>query len=330
MASLKYDNNVAIATVSLGLHPSHSLTEKIAAASRNHFSGIEIVYSDLEAWCRTQFLPLLSGARAIKAYCNTQNIEILSLAPFKNFEAHTSPLSTRLAAAKHRLEIAQALGATYLQVPSQFDTENSVDDKGLAVRELQELADLAREFGVSIAYEAVAWCQFVATWQDALKIVEKVERMNFGLCWDAFHVLARIWGDCTVHSGKIEGGDEALKKSLDEFVTVLKGKDAERVFYVQLSDGEFYDPPLKLGNKFWVEGMDSRLVWSRNTRPFPLEGELGAYFPVGDVVRAVLGEAEFKGWVSFEIFDWRMREKSFLPDEAAERGWKSWGELNKH
>jgi len=331
MASLKYDNNVAIATVSLGMHPSHSLTEKIVAATRNHFSSIEIVYSDLEAWCQTQSLSLLSGARAIKAFCNTQNIEILSLAPFKNFEAHSSPLSSRLAAAKHWLEIAQELGATYLQVPSQFDTENSIDDEGLAVKELQELADLAGEFGVSIAYEAVAWGQFVATWQDALKIVEKVERMNFGLCWDAFHVLARIWGDCTVPSGKTQGGgDEALKKSLDEFVTVLRGKDAEKVFYVQLSDGEFYDPPLKLGHKFWVEGMDSRLVWSRNTRPFPLERELGGYFPVGDVIRAILGEGEFKGWVSFEIFDWRMREKGFLPDEAAERGWKSWVELNKH
>ena len=330
MASLKYDNNVAIATVSLGMHPSHSLTEKILTASRNHFSGIEIVYFDLEAWCKTQSLSVLSGARAIKAFCNTQNIEILSLAPFKNFEAHTSPLSTRLAAAKHWLEIAQALGATYLQVPSQFDTDNSIDDEGLAVKELQELADLAGAVGVSIAYEAVAWGRFVATWQDAWKIVEKVGLMNFGLCWDAFHVLARIWGDCTVPSGKIDGGDEALKKSLDEFVTVLKGKDAEKIFYVQFSDGEFYDPPLKLGHKFWVEGMDSRLVWSRNTRPFPLEAELGAYFPVVDVVRAVLGEGEFKGWVSFEIFDWRMREKGFLPDEAAERGWKSWVELNKH
>jgi sugar phosphate isomerase/epimerase len=330
MESLKYDNNVAIATVSLGMHPSHSLTEKIVAASRNHFSGIEVVYSDLEAWCRTQSLSLLSGARAIKAFCNTQNIEILSLAPFKNFEAHSTPISTRLAAVTHWLEIAQALGATYLQVPSQFDTENSIDDEGLAVKELQELADLANNFGVSIAYEAVAWGQFVATWQDSLEIVKKVERANFGLCWDAFHVLARIWGDCTVTSGKIEGGDEALKESLDEFVTVLKGKDAEKIFYVQLSDGEFYDPPLKLGHKFWVEGMDSRLAWSRNTRPFPLEEELGGYFPVGDVARAVLEEGEFKGWVSFEIFDWRMREERFRPDEAAERGWKSWVELNKH
>ncbi len=55
---------------------------------------------------------------------------------------------------------------------------------------------------MGIAYEALAWGQFVATWQDALKMVEKVERMNFGLCWDAFHVLARVWGDCTVPSGK--------------------------------------------------------------------------------------------------------------------------------
>jgi hypothetical protein len=54
MASLPYKNKLAIASVSLGMHATHSLPEKILAASRNHFSGIEIVYSDLEAWCIIQ------------------------------------------------------------------------------------------------------------------------------------------------------------------------------------------------------------------------------------------------------------------------------------
>jgi sugar phosphate isomerase/epimerase len=330
MASLNYNNNVAIATVSLGMHASHSLTEKIAVAALNRFSGIEIIYSDLEYWSTTQSLTVISGAQAIKAFVRNHNITILSLAPFKNFEAHTSPLSTRLAAAKHWLEIAQELDATYLQVPSQFDTANSIGDESLAITELQALADLAAEFGVSIAYEAVAWGQYVATWQDSFRIVKKVDRANFGMCWDAFHVLARLWGDCTVPSGKLEGGEEALKQSLGELTSVLKGKDVEKVFYVQLSDGEFYDPPLALDHKFWVEGMDSRLVWSRNTRPFPLEGELGGYFPLAEVAKAILAEGDFKGWVSFEVFDWRMREEKFLPEEAAERGWKSWIELNNH
>lgn len=101
------------------------------------------------------------------------------------------------------------------------------------------------------------------------------------------------------------------------------------MFYVQLSDGERYEPVLGRAHRFWVEGMDERLIWSRNTRPFPLEGELGAYFPMMEVVRSVLGRGEWGGWVSFEVFDWRMRDEIFLPEEAAERGWKSWVELNK-
>ncbi|KAE9365907.1 putative 4-hydroxyphenylpyruvate dioxygenase [Stipitochalara longipes BDJ] len=329
MASPPYENKLAIATVSLGMNASHTLTEKIAVAAHSHFSGIEIVYSDLEAWCATQSLPLLSGAERIKTHCESHNLTILSLAPFKNFEAHTSPLSIRLDAVKHWLQIAQALGATYLQVPSQFDTPNCIDDEALAVRELQALADLAADFGVSIAYEAVAWGAYVATWQDSLRIIKKVDRANFGMCWDAFHVLARIWGSCTSASRKLDGGDEALRKSLEELVSVLKGEDSEKVFYVQLSDGEFYNPPLEKGHKFWVEGMDERLVWSRNTRPFPLETELGGYFPIGEVVKAILAEGGFAGWVSFEVFDWRMRSEKFMPDEAAQRGWKSWIELGK-
>ena len=330
MAKLSYKNKLAIATVSLGMHTSHTLPEKLAAASRNHFSGIEIVYSDLEAWSASQSLTLLSGAKAIEALCKTHNLTILSLAPFKNFETHTSPLSTRLDTAKHWLEIAQALGAVYLQVPSQFDTPNCIDNEALAVRELQALADLAADFGVNIAYEAAAWGAYVETWQDSLHIIKRVDRANFGMCWDAFHVLARIWGSCTLPSGKLEGGDEALRESLEELVSVLKGEDRGKVFYMQLSDGEFYDPPLVEGHKFWTEGMDERLVWSRNTRPFPLEAELGGYFPVGNIIRAALGEGGFEGWISFEVFDWRMRDKIYLPAQAAQRGWQSWIELNRY
>jgi len=330
MANLTYKNKLAIASVSLGMLATHSLPDKILAASRNNFSGIEIVYSDLEAWCTIQSLPLIAGAHSIRGLCKTHNLTILSLAPFKNFEAHISPLSARLGTAKYWLEIAQALGATYLQVPSQFDTENCIDGEELAVRELQALADLASEFGVNIAYEAVAWGECIATWQDSLRVIKKVNRANFGMCWDAFHVLALIWGDCTVSSGKIEGGDAALKKSLGELVGVLKGEDAEKIFYVQLSDGEFYDPPLERGHRFWVEGVDSRLVWSRNTRPFPLESEIGGYLPIGEVFRAILAEGGFKGWVSLEVFDWRLREGQFMPEDAAQRGWKSWIELNKN
>ncbi|KAN0090451.1 putative 4-hydroxyphenylpyruvate dioxygenase [Hyaloscypha variabilis] len=328
MATLPYKNKLAIATISLGMHLSHTLPEKILSASRNHFTGIEIVYSDLSSFCTTQSLSLLQGAHSIKTLCASHNLTILSLAPFKNFEAHTSPLSTRLSAAKHWLQIAKALGAIYLQVPSQFDTPNCIDDEALAVKELQALADLAEEFGVCIAYEAVAWGAYVSTWQDSLRIIKKVDHANFGMCWDSFHVLARIWGSCTLPFGKIEGGDEALRRSSEELVDVLRGEDGEKIFYVQLSDGEFYDPPLGEGHKFWVQGMDERLIWSRNTRPFPLESEFGGYFPIGEVIKSILAEGRFQGWVCFEIFDWRMRDEKFLPEQAAERGWKSWVELN--
>lgn len=41
------DNRLAITTSSLGLHPSHSLPEKIEAAAPNGFSSLEIVYQEI-------------------------------------------------------------------------------------------------------------------------------------------------------------------------------------------------------------------------------------------------------------------------------------------
>lgn len=124
--------------------PSHSANipltpslKKIHTASQNDFSGIEIVYSDLSSYSTSQSLPLLTAAKHINQLCASQKLTILSLAPFQNFEAHTSPLSTRLESAKHWLKISQALGAIYLQIPSQFDTENCIDDEISLLRNLK-------------------------------------------------------------------------------------------------------------------------------------------------------------------------------------------------
>lgn len=138
-----------------------------------------------------------------------------------------------------------------------------------------------------------------------------MNRAAFGLCWGAFHIVAKVWGDCTAVSGKLEGGDIALKASMEEFVEFLRGDEVGKVFYVQFSDGGFFEPPLGKGHRFWVEGMDERLIWSRNARPFPMEGELRGYFPILEIVRDVLGEGKgaFKGWVSFEVFDWSLEDE---------------------
>lgn len=213
-------NPLAITTSSLGLHPSHALPEKIQAAASGSFSAIEIVYQDLEDYALSQEPPLnlLDAARAIYNLCLSVNLTVLSLNPFKNYEGHNSPLEERLDRARNWIDIAVCLKAQYLQVPSQFDTQNSSGDWTRMVTDLQALSDLAALYSVDIAYEAVAWGTYIDTWEDSLRMVQDVNRENFGLCLDSFHIAARMWGDNTVEGGMREDADLALGKSLDRFV----------------------------------------------------------------------------------------------------------------
>ena len=324
-------NPLAIATVSLGQHPSHTLSSKIAAAAQHGFSALEIVYNDLKTHAASSVprVTIQVAAEEISALCASHNLAVLSLNPFKNFEGHSSALSERLESARHWIEIARILKAQYLQVPSQFDAENSMGDENFIIAELQQLADLAAANapGLKIAYEAVAWGSYVNTWQDSLRIVEVVNKDNFCVCLDAFHVIARLWGDITTESGQRETGEnvnDLLQQSLDEFITKFP---LDKISYMQLSDGEKYSPPLSPEHRFYDASFPSALTWSRNTRPFPLEKEYGAYLPVTRVARAWLVEKGWKGYVSFETFDWRMREESNGPECNAKRAAESWRRL---
>lgn len=317
-----FSNPLAISTTCLGLHPSHSLPEKIQAAAANSFSAIEIVYQELEDYALSQTPPIsvLDAAEAISGLCLAANVCVLSLNPFKNFEGHASPLEERLERARSWLEIAKCLKAKYLQVPSQFDTEDRSGDWARMVLDLQALSELAASFSVDIAYEAVAWGADIDTWEGSLQMVQDVNRENLGLCLDSFHIAARVWGDNTVESGMKEDADLSLRKSLDRFVETCP---LDKIFYVQFSDGEKFVPPLGPGHRFYQEDFSSSLTWSRNMRPFPLEEDLGAYFPVVEIAYAWLARKGWKGVISIEIFDWRMREESRRPNENAGRAFQS-------
>lgn len=322
------DNPLAITTSSLGLHPSHSLPEKVQAAASNGFSSIEIVYQEVVDYGLSQRpeLDVSNAARSIAQLCRSVNVSVLALNPFKNFEGHHSPLSTRLESGRYWIEIAVLLGAEHLQVPSQFDTANSSDDWQQMVRDLQQLSDLAASRSLRVAYEAVAWGSYINTWEDSLRMVQDVDRVNFGLCLDSFHVAARLWGDNTVASGMKENAWPALKASLARFTDSCP---LDKVFYVQLSDGERFAPPLSHQHRFFQADFPPALTWSRHMRVFPLEAELGAYLPVAEIARTWLVEMGWKGVVSMEIFDWRMREESRRPMDNARRGQQSWQKLIK-
>ncbi|KAL4995622.1 xylose isomerase-like protein [Aspergillus recurvatus] len=320
MASLP--NNIAIGTSCLGLNHTHRLDDKIRAAAEQGFQGLEIVYTDLDRYSKAHNLPILTGAKQIRQLADDLGVALISLAPFENFEGTRTPLKERLAVAAHWLDLARVLGASYLQIPSQYGAD-SVGDEAVIISEMQQLADLASSSShvVSIAYEPLSWGVWYSTWDDALRLTQLVDRDNFGLCLDTFHEITKLWASPFSESGVYPDGPEKLAASLRRFVERIP---INKLFYVQLSDAERFNPPFSRSHPWCIEGEPAEFTWSKHARPFPLEGEFGGYTPVVDVMRAWVVDSGFKGWVSMEIFDRRMRNGAYEIETAARRAWSSW------
>ena len=310
----------AVATVSLGKHPSHTLERKFAAAAENGFQGVELVHADLLTHAEANNITSIQAAEEVRALSKKHDIKILSLNPFKNFEGNVRvPLQERLDTAKEWFDLAVAAGTNIVQMPSQF-LDDAITDHDIIIPELRTLADLAAESSLTIAYEAVAFAKSNYLWQQGLEIVEAVDRPNFGLCLDSFHIHARIWGDAEAKDGKLPFADKNLDESLDEFLRVFP---RDRVLYVQLSDGSRFDPPLSKCSPLYngLEVRDSRLAWSRSSRPFPLESP--GYFPVAELAKTWLVDYGWDGWVSMEGFLLETELEENGPETMAERARRS-------
>ncbi|KAJ5905486.1 3-dehydroshikimate dehydratase [Penicillium subrubescens] len=320
-------NKLAIGSLSLGQHPSHALDLKIRVAAQAGFAGIEIVFSDLERFSHSNNLSLFKGASRIKAICDENHLSILSLAPFENYEGDPSPLADRLQKATQWIEVARVLHAPFLQVPAQYGAD-AIGDEDVIISELRQLCDLAssKPTLVSVAYEPMSWSTYHSTWESSLKLVESVARENFGLCLDTFHSITKLWADPSAPSGKYPDADDILRESLRRFV---RDCPLEKIFFVQLSDGEKFDPPFSKEHPWHLEGEAPQFTWSKHARPFPYEAEFGAYMPVTEVARAWIVETGYTGWVSMEIFDRRMRDKGRQVEHAAMRGMESWRKLKQ-
>jgi 4-hydroxyphenylpyruvate dioxygenase len=213
----------SIATVSL----SGSLTEKLSAASRAGFDGVEIFENDLLA------SPL--APEEIRARCADLGLSIDLYQPMRDVEAVPGDEFVRgLRRARHKFELMRRLGADTVLVCSSV-SPLAIDDDALAAEQLSEVADLAREFGVRVAYEALAWGRHVSTYDHAWRIVETAGHPALGTCLDSFHILSR-------------GSDP---KGIEDI-------PGEKIFFLQLADA-----PLL--------AMDV-LQWSRHYRCFPGQG----------------------------------------------------------
>ncbi|MEU8689763.1 TIM barrel protein [Streptomyces sp. NPDC048665] len=213
----------SIATVSL----SGSLTEKLTAAARAGFDGVEIFENDLLA------SPL--PAEEIRARCADLGLRIDLYQPMRDIEAVPEEVfDANLRRARHKFELMRRLGADTVLVCSSVSPD-AVDDDALAAGQLARLAGLAQEFGIRVAYEALAWGRHVNTYDHAWRIVEAAGHPALGTCLDSFHILSR-------------GSDPRG----------IAGIPGDRIFFLQLADAP-------------LPAMDV-LQWSRHHRCFPGQG----------------------------------------------------------
>ncbi|WP_290701067.1 sugar phosphate isomerase/epimerase and 4-hydroxyphenylpyruvate domain-containing protein [Amphritea sp.] len=169
----------SIATVSI----SGTLPEKLHAAAAAGFQGIEIFENDL--------IQFEGSATDIRDMAKDLNLEIVALQPFRDFEAMPEPFrSQNFYRARKKFELMHQLGTKKLLICSSV-SPHLINDPNRASADLYELADIAKQEGFNIGYEALAWGRYTADYGDAWNIVKHADHPNLGIVLDSFHMFAR-------------------------------------------------------------------------------------------------------------------------------------------
>ncbi|MER5171047.1 MULTISPECIES: bifunctional sugar phosphate isomerase/epimerase/4-hydroxyphenylpyruvate dioxygenase family protein [Thioclava] len=215
----------SIATVSI----SGSLTEKLSAIAEAGYSGIEIFEQD--------FLAFDGGPKEVGRMIRDKGLEITLFQPFRDFECLPEPeRSKAFDRAKRKFELMRELGTDLVLFCSSCHPR-SLGGIDRAADDFAELGVIAKDMGVRVGYEALAWGRHVNDHRDAWEIVRRANHDNIGLILDSFHTLGR-------------GIDPESIRSIP----------GDKIFFVQLADAPKIDMDL--------------LYWSRHFRNMPGEGDL--------------------------------------------------------
>ncbi|MEE9097635.1 bifunctional sugar phosphate isomerase/epimerase/4-hydroxyphenylpyruvate dioxygenase family protein [Pseudarthrobacter phenanthrenivorans] len=226
-----------IATVCL----SGTLKEKMQACAIAGFDGIEIFEQDLVT------SPL--SPEQVRTMAADLGLGLDLYQPFRDFDGVTPELlKANLRRAEAKFKLMSRLGMDTILVCSNVATA-TIDDEAVRAEQLAQLANLAGDHGIKVAYEALAWGKYVNDYEHAYRLVEMVDHPNLGTCLDSFHILSRDWE--TSH---------------------IESFNPDKIFFVQVADA----PKLSM----------DVLSWSRHYRVFPGEGQFGLAKFMGHVVRA--------------------------------------------
>jgi 4-hydroxyphenylpyruvate dioxygenase len=213
----------SIATVSI----SGALVDKLHACADAGFDGVEMFEPDLIACDHSP--------EELRALAERLGLSLDLYQPLRDIEGvDEATFADNLRRAAATFTTAQRLGIDTVLVCSNVATA-TVDSDEVSASQLRRLGELAADYGVKVAFEALAWGRYVDDYRRSWAIVERANNPNVGLCLDSFHVLSR-------------GHDPAAIEDIP----------AEKIFYLQLADA----PALSM----------DVLSWSRHHRLFPGEG----------------------------------------------------------
>lgn len=327
----------AVSSLSLGSCVHHSLYNKLEAARNAGFTAVDLYGDDWVQFKReyataTPSLPpsafdgdptSIEAAKQVRLICDHFGLKLLCLQPFRDFEGRldATEAEARMQDARGTLSVLPYLGTDMLLIPSStLPAHKITKDRHRIADDLGRLADYANSFSppLRVCYEALSWGTHVSTWRDAWQVVRLANRTNLGLCVDSFNTAARQWADPFQPNGKLnEAVDDALRRDLLELVKIVP---AHSIFYFQVADGKFMQPPLLPP----TDPDEPRLrPWSRGNRLFPLEMELGAYLPVKPFTEAVLATG-FDGPWCIEVFNNSLQDPHpTVPNSHARRAMAS-------
>ncbi|KDQ59243.1 hypothetical protein JAAARDRAFT_206176 [Jaapia argillacea MUCL 33604] len=334
-------NTATYATVSAGLHPSHTLPSKLKAIAEAGFRQVELGFPDLQKYAKLEFPEyktmdfagrgsvelLYETAKKVRAICRELGLEVFVVHPFLQFETFEegTKRENMLARARVWFNVLKALDCRMMQVGSASNPAYGKDLDAIA-NDFRLLADEAasQDPPLRVAYEAWAWAEVVNTWELSWEVVKKVDRENFGLCLDTFHICARAYADPTSPSGLLPSASERLASSLTTLTASLSPSPS-KIFYLQVSDACLPPSPSHILQESESEDVPVLFTWSKQYRPLPFMGEdYGGYLPVVDVVLAVMATGWRGAW-SYEVFYGKDmgRDDPDVPKRWATAGWRS-------
>lgn len=141
----------------------------------------------------------------------------------------------------------------------------------------------------------MCWGTHVYAWQQSWDLVSCVDRPNFGLVLDTFHIAGWDFADPFLPSFERVDGDERLENSLEE----LKRIDPAKIFFVQVADGARPEKPITStsDSPYYDPALPSRMSWSRHCRVYPFEeGAGGGFLPIEPILEAIIGTG-FQGYM---------------------------------